>query len=215
MNDLWLIRHGETDWNIERRFQGSSDRRLNATGQAQARTLVARLRAERFDAIYASDLARVKETAALALAEHPQQTSIQEDARLREIDFGIFEGLTFDEIRAQYPEELATWEKDRDKSPHGGDTLSAVIARVDAFLQDVLVSHPDGRVLVFGHGGVLGILLSLILGLDPERWWQLRLINCTISQIQLYDEGAVLLRFNDACHINTPTAPATMRSQST
>lgn len=201
MTQLWLIRHGETDWNVTQRFQGSSDQPLNAKGIAQAEAAIPRLKNMRFDAIYCSDLQRATRTAEIMLTDHPQQAHIVHDERLREIDFGIFEGLTFAEIREKYPKELDIWEGDRDKSPHGGETISAVVGRTTAVMDDILQRHPDERVLLIGHGGTLAILMALLLDTDPERWWQFRMMNCALTELRVYQGGTVLLRFNDGAEI--------------
>lgn len=229
MIHLTLIRHGETDWNIQRRYQGSADQPLNSSGRAQAAALAAALTGLQVDAIYSSDLSRVSETARIALSGTDidsevtdgatSQTTqamidaIQWDERLREIDFGKFEGLTYAEIKAQYPDELATWEADRNHNAHGGERIDDVIARVTAFYDGLRQAHltpeahpdpqapPQQRVLVFAHGGTIGILLALMLGADPHRWWQFRLYNTAISEVLVYDRAAILTRFNDTYHL--------------
>lgn len=200
MTQLWLIRHGETDWNKNQRFQGSSDQPLNERGTAQAKSLTDRLKDEHFDAVYSSDLQRAHQTAQYAL--ETQSTIIQTDARLREIDFGIFEGLTWEQIRTQYPEELAEWEADRNQNPHGGETLDRVVARVDAVLSDVVMRHSQQKIALFGHGGTLAIMLALLMGTDPVNWWQYRMLNCAVTVVKIYEGGAVLIRFNDSCHLD-------------
>jgi broad specificity phosphatase PhoE len=110
MPTWWLIRHGETDWNLNGRFQGSSNEALNTAGQAQATSLASRLITMNFDVIYASNLQRVQQTAHFAL--NGRTDSIIYDTRLQEIDFGKWEGLKWDEIREQYPQEFAIWSQD-------------------------------------------------------------------------------------------------------
>jgi len=197
---LWLIRHGETDWNVQRRFQGSSEEPLNENGQKQAKSLAPRLQNMHFDAIYASDLIRVRQTAELALDSRSNQ--VQFDARLREVDFGNWEGLQWEEIRTRYPDDFARWIADRNENPHGGDTLSDVVERVKNFLQDIRQQHnEDATILLFAHGGSLAILISLLLGTNPLRWWQFHLQNCTLNHLYLYSETNVLSRFNDDHHL--------------
>ncbi len=196
---LTLVRHGETDWNVQQRYQGSADQPLNANGEAQARQLSAKLNGAEYDQIYSSDLVRVQQTARLALNDSTLEVTL--DERLREIDFGKFEGLTYDEIQTQFPEELTTWEANRDQNTHGGERLIDVVARVKDFLDDVRERHVDEKVLIFAHGGTIGMLLALALGAPPRKWWQFRLANTAVSQISLYDEGSALVRFNDVSHL--------------
>lgn len=199
MTHLIMIRHGETDWNINRRFQGMTDTPLNESGRAQAALLGIALADLAFDVCYSSDLVRVVETAEIALGARAHQ--IQRELRLREISFGKFEGLTYEEIQATYPDELAVWEADRNQAAHGGERIADVIARVQAIYDALREKHPKQRVLLFGHGGTLGILLSLALGAPPEKWWQFRLHNTALTEMTLYDEGAILSRYNDIAHL--------------
>ena len=102
MTTILLVRHGETDWNLERRWQGHIDRPLNDVGRAQARALADRLDSEPFAAVYSSDLARARETAEIVAAAHGLPVHL--DPRLREADVGEWSGLTADEIERRYPE---------------------------------------------------------------------------------------------------------------
>lgn len=198
MVTLTLIRHGETDWNRQRRFQGSADQPLNALGMAQAECLAPALLNQHYDLVYASDLTRVIQTAEKAL---PGYEALHLEVRLREMDFGRFEGLTYDEIKAQHPEDLAAWEADRDNNAHGGEAISTVIGRVESFLASVRAKHQGQDILIFAHGGVIAIALSLALGVDPQKWWQFRLENTAISRVSLYEGGSILSRFNDISHL--------------
>ena len=107
---LLLVRHGQTDWNINRRFQGQSDVPLNEVGRQQATALANRLSREHIDVLFASDLQRAHETARIIAAQHACE--IRLDARLREINFGAWEGLTYDEIKHNDPAVLAAREAD-------------------------------------------------------------------------------------------------------
>ena len=199
MTTLWLIRHGETDWNVEQRFQGSSDQILNAQGEAQATCLAPRLAEMTFDAIYASDLKRVQQTAHFAL--NGDTDRLVSDARLRELHFGTWEGLTWQEARDQFGEEFEEWADNRELNPHGGEKMSDVVQRVEAFLDDIQEKHKDDTdILIFAHGGVLAVLVCLLLGTNPNLWWQYRFLNCTLSEVILVNRGAILARLNDASH---------------
>ncbi len=118
-----LVRHGETDWNRERRLQGQLDVPLNVQGLEQAAQLGKALAGERFDAVYASDLSRAKQTAQ-ALADRVGAT-VRDDAGLRERHYGQFEGLTYAEVAEKHPAEFAAWqERVPDFAPPGGETLT-------------------------------------------------------------------------------------------
>jgi alpha-ribazole phosphatase len=194
---LFLVRHGQTDWNLTRRFQGQSDVPLNETGRQQANALAGRLSNQSFDAIYSSDLRRAAETAGMICA-----SKIHFGTGLREVNFGDWEGLTYDEIKERYPDSLATWERNvYSSSPPNGETLEDLEKRVQSFLNDLIQKHNDQTVLVVAHGGVLQVLVCLALKLPPEMYWQFYLSTASLSQISFYPAGAILNLLNDTSHL--------------
>ncbi len=197
---LILARHGVTDWNAQGRYQGQNDIPLNAMGLRQAQALAAALEQTPLDGIIASDLQRSWQTAQPIAAHH--RLNIQPEPRLREMCFGIFETLNYDEIRARYPEMLAAWEADRDNPPTNGETLTAFAARVQAFLDDVRQQHTDGTWLVVAHGGPLRQLICQALELPPDRRWSLSMDNASLSELHVYDNMTVLHRLNDISHLD-------------
>jgi len=148
---ILLARHGETDWNLERRVQGHTDRPLNGTGHAQALALAKTLAHEPLEAVYASDLSRAYETAR-AVAE-PRRLPVRTLPELREKDFGTWEGLTDEEILSRFPDA---------RRGHWGDgeTHEDVAGRVVAALRTIAERHPGATVLVVSHGGPLRAVLS-------------------------------------------------------
>lgn len=192
---LVFVRHGQTDWNINHRFQGSSDIPLNDHGRTQAYQLAPRIQADTFDAVYSSDLSRAHETANII-----SQQFITQDARLREIAFGVFEGLTFPEIKEQFPDHFELWRR-REAPPPEGEELVTVGARVRSFLDDVLEKHIDQRVLIVSHGGIIGISTCLLLDHPPQKVWQFRFENTSISEFGFFPQGIVAMRLNDVCHL--------------
>ena len=139
---LWLVRHGETDWNAEGRFQGWTDVPLNETGRAQAERLRGLLGPYDFDGVWSSDLIRAIETARIAVGEPAV------DRRLRELDFGDLEGAVWDELDSEVRAGLKEFESFR--SP-GGESAASFVDRVFEFLDDL----GAGRHVVFAHGGVI------------------------------------------------------------
>jgi broad specificity phosphatase PhoE len=152
-----LVRHGETDWNRERRFQGHADRALNELGREQARELAAELAGDGIHAVYASPLRRAAETAAILAASLGLEVGF--DARLMEIDVGSWSGLTRDEIERRFPDAWERW-RAGDRGWDGGETYDELAVRVLAALHDIAVSHPDETVLVVGHGGTVRSMLA-------------------------------------------------------
>jgi probable phosphoglycerate mutase len=174
---LLLARHGETDWNLERRWQGHADRPLTSTGRAQARALAALLDGGRLDGVYSSDLARARETAELAVASFG--LGVRLDERLREVDVGEWTGLTPAEVEARYP----TGAKRRRAGGIGwehGETYEAMGARVQESLRSIAAAHRGGRVLVVTHGGPVGAARRAS-GCTLEEWS--RVGNCDLDEI--------------------------------
>jgi len=162
---LILVRHGETDWNAEHRWQGHSDTRLNAAGREQARRLAEEL--ERVDAVYSSDLARARETAEILAVRIGLEVRL--DPRLRERGFGAWEGLTTDEIASSFPDEQRRWRAGIGAGARDAEPFEAFAARVGSFVADVGPRHVDEEVLVVAHGGTIRVVHALASGLDYVR----------------------------------------------
>jgi len=158
-----LVRHGETEWNAERRLQGQIDIGLNATGERQAAAAGRWLAREKIAAIYSSDLRRAWTTAqAIARATGCPVTAAPE---MRERNYGIFQGLTYDEAKRAHPELYARFEKrDPDYAFETGESLTAMYARVTGRLQALAADHPGQIVVVVLHGGVLDVINRFIRG---------------------------------------------------
>jgi probable phosphoglycerate mutase len=149
-----MVRHGETAWNAQGRVQGQTDVPLSAVGESQARAVRAALAGERFAALYASDLSRVRQTAApvAALLGLP----VRLEPRLRERHYGKFETLTYAEARARLPEDYARFRaRDPDYDFGSGESLRAFHERAVACVAGIAARHAGAAVLVFTHGGVL------------------------------------------------------------
>jgi alpha-ribazole phosphatase len=199
---LLLIRHGQTNWNLEQRFQGQSDIPLNETGRKQADALADRLSAEHFDFVYSSDLQRATETANIIC-----RSGFQPDPRLREVHFGDWEGLTYDEIKLKYPTTLFAWESDIYKNaPPNGETLEQLVVRIQSVLDELCAKHQDHTVLIVAHGGVLQTMICLALKLLPTMYWQFHLSTASLSEVAFYPAGAILNSLNDTSHL--PKAPS-------
>jgi 2,3-bisphosphoglycerate-dependent phosphoglycerate mutase len=170
--DIFVVRHGETDWNLAQRFQGHTDIPLNAKGERQAELLAARLADEPIEAIYTSDLKRAHATAEASAQRHGLQLRIEPG--LRERNFGVFEGHTFSEIAARFPDEHRRWSsREPDFSVDGGESLLQVSTRIAAVLDSVAGRHAEGCILLVTHGGALDIIYRRVLGIDlhqPREW---------------------------------------------
>ena len=197
MGRLVLVRHGETDWNVERRVQGHSDTPLNEHGREQARKLSATLGLEAFDLVISSDLDRAKETARLSL---PAGTAITEASDLRELNFGDWEGLTGPEIEANAPGSLGKTWRGWGEAP-SGESLAAFAERIDRVVQRLRAELGEGTALVVAHGGTLRVVICLAMGLPVDKAWQFQLANTAVSELELFADGAILSRLNDTGHL--------------
>jgi probable phosphoglycerate mutase len=163
---LLLVRHGETDWNRDGRWQGHSDTQLNDAGRAQARRVAGEL--GDVDVIYSSDLARARETAKI-IAAQLGDIEVNVDNRLRERSFGAWEGRTGPEIEADFAEQHARWRAGDGAGADDAEAFEAFGDRVRDFLEDVLARHPGETVLVVAHGGPIRVIHAVASGLDYVR----------------------------------------------
>jgi broad specificity phosphatase PhoE len=162
---LLLVRHGETDWNRDGRWQGHSDTHLNDIGREQALRVAAEL--HDVDVVYSSDLARARETAEIIAGA--LGLDVRFDPRLRERSFGAWEGLTAPEIEADFREAHARWLAGDGAGADDAEPFAAFGARVTGFLEEALERHPDETVLVVAHGGSIRVIHALASGLDYVR----------------------------------------------
>jgi uncharacterized phosphatase len=161
---LVLVRHGETDWNRERRFQGHADTPLNDAGRRQAGELAASLRGDDFAAVYTSPLRRASETATIVAAQLGLQ-AVELDA-LREIDVGDWQGMTVDDVKAQFPEQAAAaWQT----GWPNGETNDQLGARVLPALLDLGDRHAGHSIVGVTHAGPIRVALAAAAGLSHEE----------------------------------------------
>jgi len=154
MTRVIVVRHGQTEWNVEARIQGQGDSRLTAEGRAQARAIAARLAAQPFDVLVSSDLGRAAATAR-AIAERCGKPIVL-DARLRERHFGVGEGMTYDEVDRAYPGAFARIRNvDPDFVIPGGESRRQFHARVVSAMDSIAKAHDGRTIVVVTHGGVL------------------------------------------------------------
>jgi broad specificity phosphatase PhoE len=179
---LLLVRHGETDWNRDGRWQGHSDTPLNERGREQSRELAAQLDGMAVDVVYSSDLARARETAEIVADRLGLEVRL--DRRLRERGFGAWEGLTSTEIEGRFEEAHRRWRAGKGFGADDAESFDAFARRVHAFLNDVLQLHPDENVLVVAHGGSIRVIHALAAGLDYVRDHRLipALANCALAR---------------------------------
>lgn len=201
MARIYIVRHGETEWNAQGRIQGHTDIPLTARGRRQAAALARRLAGVAFAAAYASDLSRTRETAQILLGE--RDTPLDATPQLREYHKGVFEGLTVQEYGERYPDLYrASLVKDLDFAPPGGETIRQTSARMAQFTAQLQAAHgPEDAVLVVGHGGSLRAVIVALLSLPLEANWKFIMDNCALSLAHTYPDNAVLHLYNDTSHL--------------
>lgn len=196
---LTLVRHGATDWNGAGRWQGWTDTPLGTLGETQAARLARRLRGQRVGQVYSSDLQRAIRTAELILpGEVPTP-----DARLRELNFGRYEGVTTDDVLndSEYDDwQLDPWQR---AAPGGGERLSDVGGRLHAWAQEL----PDGRVLAVSHGAAIRALLCVLFGwpATPQPGYVLpfpyKLAHTSLTVLERRAGVWTLITYNDHAHL--------------
>lgn len=197
---ILAIRHGETAWNRETRIQGHLDIPLNEVGQAQARRVAAALQGEPIDVIYSSDLCRARQTAEAIATSTGAPLRIERD--LRERAFGVFEGLTWNEIAERWPDHSERWRRrDLDFAAEGGENLVRFSARCVPAVERLAQAHPGQTLVIVTHGGVLDCLYraGTRLPLEAARSWVLG--NATINRLLYSPEGLSLVGWNDDFHL--------------
>ncbi|MFN4148070.1 MAG: histidine phosphatase family protein [Rhodocyclaceae bacterium] len=201
MTRLCLIRHGETDWNAGKRIQGQIDIPLSSIGHAQARAVGNALKDEGLAAIYASDLARTRQTAQ-ALA-HLARLPLILEAGLRERHYGIFQGLTYAECEARHPAAYAS-HKARDPrfAPEGGESLLEFAGRLAQTFDAIVRRHPGENVAIFTHGGVLDIAYRQATGMALTAPRDFAIPNCAINWILVESGCWTLLSWAERRHLD-------------
>jgi broad specificity phosphatase PhoE len=170
MTKLILIRHGETDWNIEGRWQGQEDVPLNGNGIQQAEANARELHSLKIDAIYSSDLGRARQTAEIIGKEIGLRVFI--DVRLREIHQGAWQGMLITDIEERYAEIFKNRRADPlNFAPPGGETGRQVQERVIPAIQEIIQTHPHQTIVVVSHGFVIAVLMTWYKNLSFQTVW--------------------------------------------
>jgi 2,3-bisphosphoglycerate-dependent phosphoglycerate mutase len=209
MTDLTFVRHGETDWNRIRRFQGQLDVPLNALGQLQAQRVAQALAGSAFDAVLTSDLSRVVATAAPLVARGGW--AVQVDACWREQHYGVFEGQDVATLRREQPGLWRQYGEHRaDFAPPGGETTRQFYARVHGAVQEVIERHAGRRVLIVTHGGVLDMLWRSVHGLPLDGARACAIPNAGINRLRWQGGRLMIASWAEADHLaDLPEQPST------
>ena len=202
MMRLILVRHGQTEWNANGRYQGQSNVALSELGRRQAECLAACFPAQGLDAIYSSDLDRARETAECVGRKFG--VPVQPEPAFRELSFGDWEGLTYQEISTRWPEEankLFT-APDELKIPNGEtfqDLQKRALAKIDALCKE----HADKNVAVFAHGAINKTILSGLMHIPLHYLWSIRQDNTAVNILRLDDGYVTVELINGTFHLGS------------
>lgn len=202
MTRIFLVRHGETEWNRSLRYQGHRDIPLSDVGRKQAEKIAARLTTEKIDAAYSSDLSRALETAKTIAGFHNLNVNIITE--LKETNFGRWEGLTYKEIDEQFHEIMDGWRNNPlDTKIPGGESLGEVAERCHTGMEKIISENPGKNVLVVAHGGIIRIIAATVLGMPMNDYWKIKQDNVSLNIIEFYDKDhAIVCLLNDISHLN-------------
>ncbi len=192
--ELILLRHGYTGKRYRNRFVGSMDIPLDITGRKQAASLAKMLRFSPSVHCLCSPLKRARETAEIAINSH--KVSIEIDPDLQEVNFGRWEGMTFDEILAKYPEGVKGWANfENDFAFPGGESIKDFLARIRRIADRIIANQAD-TVMAFAHGGVIRALICHLLGLPPNHYILFKIDPASLTKIELFEGKGALSALN-------------------
>lgn len=200
--NIILIRHGETMANKQNIIQGHTDTALSDFGRLQAFFTSKRLAKVSIAAIYASDLKRAYETAEIIAIPH--NIPVKADDRIRECSFGVWEGLSIDDVKERYEEQYEAYRLDsiKNRAP-GGERLEQLQARVIEAVKEIASRHPDETVAIVTHGGPIKALFCYVLDVELQVFRRIGVSNCSLSTIRFEpSDGWYLGYFNDRCHLD-------------
>ena len=206
MGRFYLVRHGDTEWTREKRFQGQTDVPLSREGREQALVAARHLASTRFDAAYSSDLSRALETANLLLGEQADNApKLVINHGLREISDGIFEGWLIAEAATEDPRTVERMEQGLPASdflPPEGESVAQLYVRQEAVASLLRRRHKEGQVLVVGHGWALRALAAAFLGEGPEGFWKRESsAPASVSIVECQEGSASIVTWGDTAHL--------------
>ncbi|MEE0482174.1 MAG: histidine phosphatase family protein [Mitsuokella jalaludinii] len=200
MTKIIFVRHGQTEWNVLGRYQGQTDIALSPLGIEQAEKLAAHFPVDKVEAVYSSDLVRAMMTAC-CVADRFGLT-VEARPELRELNFGDWEGLTYDEIVAKWPDALNNFFQHPDvlEIPHGESFPKLRERALDA-VEKIVACHPEQTVAVFAHGAILRTILTAALHMDLKYVWTIRQFNTAVNIVTYTEHGTTVELLNGTGHL--------------
>ena len=203
MGKIFIVRHGQTSGNRARKYFGITDIELNEEGVIQAGLVSKRLEKERISRIYSSNLKRALKTA--EIIARPHRISVEQKKDLMEINFGDWEGLSFQEIQESYPYEFSKWQNNiMDFTTPHGESILKLKGRVETAFSEILNSSGENNVVIVTHGGPIRIMLSRILSPNAleTTFWKIKQDNAALNIIENTDNTQIISLINDTSHLN-------------
>ncbi|MCC5909877.1 MAG: histidine phosphatase family protein [Clostridiaceae bacterium] len=202
MKKLYIVRHGETTWNIEGKTQGVQDSKLTNKGFLQAKLLGERLLKENIEVIYSSNLLRAKSTT--SIISNIIKVPYSYESSLGEMNFGDWEGLTISQIKSKYPLAFKKWQDAPQRAyiPKG-ERLKQAQDRAVNFIKRNLYNSKEDNVLIISHSTIIKLILLHVLNMDLCNYYKLKQDNCSINIVDFRDYGPVLIKYNDTCYMDT------------
>lgn len=198
---IFLVRHGETDWNQESRFRGRVDIPLNDNGLEQAKKVGQALKDVPLAAVYCSPLSRALQTAEEIASIH--DLHLQEHEGFNDMDFGEWQGLSGSEVRLRYPKEFRMWVDTPQKvKPPEGESLLEVRKRCWPALEKLASRHRNEIIAIISHQVIIKSLLLSVLGLGESHFWRLEQDPCSINVLRYHSSGNLMIScINETCHL--------------
>lgn len=201
--EFYIIRHGQTNWNLEGKIQGQTNSSLTQKGIDQARLTAEKLKNISFSAMYSSDLERALKTAEIIASRH-NRLQMKEDVRLRERKFGYLEGIGHEEFKTNHPD---IYEKFRSNDPEyripEGESKNDLALRATGFFNDLVKNHAkDETILVVTHGGIINMFVRYILGIPYGSPRKFSLRNAAVNIVQYNDNDWRLITLGDISHLS-------------
>jgi len=202
MTEIYITRHGETDWNAQQIFRGLADIDLNAAGIKQAELLAGYLKDVQFEAIYCSPLERAQRTARIIAGQH-YRLQVDPAMDLIDLDFGEWQGVSAEDVKEKDPETYKRWQKEpqRVRIP-GGESIIDVKKRVQKFLDNTVNKH-EGAILLVSHRIVAKVLILQMLGMDVSHFQNIKMDPCGVTVFSYENDRFVLVRHNDICFLKS------------
>ena len=197
--EIILIRHGETEWNSQKRMQGHSNSELSSVGRGQIQALGELMKNESFDHIYSSDSLRTRQTAE-AITQYSGHT-LQFDQRIREKNLGVFEGLTSTEAKERHPEIYRLFKTaGANYVIDEGESTQQLLERALEFIEEIRLRHPKERVVMVTHGGVVRVLMKHALGLSIDAPTRFIIKNTGIFGL-IWNENWLVTQMGGVSHL--------------